>query len=250
MERLRVSTCLLVAGLCLAGCGRGEAAQPTDIPSGMTADQAIARVLASLGDPMVQGAQVVNDPDDLDCPYPCLRVSLNSNAGRGVREVWLGRMVDAAVGELMRTDQETLPEVLAGEIRDRTPDGHVLTTPLGSGYSPLGHRYNSPSDADLVAQVRAVADKYGLTVTAVQVLHPLDSALAVTFAVPNGPVDWNWGQLSTDLAGSPADIEGLYLQLDSPAGQPLFRSAFANRSQGGTGWFAPGQDERFGFNHG
>jgi hypothetical protein len=246
----RFLAALLVAAVCLSGCGSRDAGQPNEVPTGLTASEAVHRVLASLGDPMVQGAEVVKDPKDLDCRYPCLRVRLNSNAGRGVREDWLGEMVVGAVGELMRTDQKMLSEVLAGEILDRTSNGQVVTTALGSGYVRLGRDYHSPSDADLRERVTSVANKYGVRLSSLQVLHPLDSALAVTFAVPDGPVDWTHDDLSNDLAGSPADIEGIFLQLDSPTGRPLFRSAFAYRFNGGIGWFAPGQDERFGFNHG
>jgi len=199
---------------------------------------------------MVQGANVSADPSDNPGGLPSVRVRLDSNAGDGVKEVWLGELVDAAVAELMRTDQTTLGQVLGGEIVDRTPKGHVLATPLGSGYSRVGLRFHSPTDADLRERVDAVAKKYGLDATSVQVLHPLDSALAVTFSVPDGNVSWNIDQLNDDLSGSPSDLEGLFVQLDSPSGQPLLRVGSAKRFKGGGVWFAPGQDERFGVAHG
>lgn len=84
----------------------------------------------------------------------------------------------------------------------------------------------------------------------VEVLHPLDSALAVTFTVPPGDVSWTMSQLTNDLMATPPDIEGLYIELDSPIGDPLLRSAVRERIKGGGGWSASGQDERFGVEHG
>jgi hypothetical protein len=141
-------------------------------------------------------------------------VRLKSNADHGVQEVWLGQLIEGAVGELVRTNnQKTLAEVLGAEVVTPTPRGHLVTTPLGMGYSPLGHRFNSPRDADLRQRATDVADKYGLRVDSVEVLHPLDSALAVTLTVPRGPVSWTLYQLTNDLLGSPIDVEGLSIQL-------------------------------------
>jgi hypothetical protein len=95
-----------------------------------------------------------------------------------------------------------------------------------------------------------VADTYGLTLDSVEVLHPLESALAVTFSVPPGPVSWTLTQLTHDLQGSPVDVEGLSLQLDSPSGRALLHVAYGGRAAGGGGWYAHGQGIRFGFQGG
>jgi len=198
---------------------------------------------------MVTGADMIADPSDNPGGLPWVRVRLDSNAGDGVREVWLGGLVEGAVGELMRTDETTLASVLGAEIVDRAPSGQVLATPLGMGYSPVGQRFNSPSDADLHERVTEVAHKYGLTVASVEVLHPLDSALAVTFTVPPGDVSWTIDQLRNDLEGSPVDVEGTFIELDSPTGQSLLRISYWERANGGALGFATGQDERFGAQH-
>jgi len=199
---------------------------------------------------MVQRVDVIPAPGVYGCGSPCLRVRIDNNDDHLVREVWLGQLTEGAVGELVRTDQKTLAEVLGAEIVTPKRNGHLHTTQLGMGYSPLGHRFNSPSDADLRERAADVADKYGLTVDSVEVLHPLDSALAVAFTVPPGPVSWTLYQLTKNLQGSPIDLEGLSIQLNSPSGQPLLLFARGARNKGGGGWFAPGQDDRFGFQHG
>jgi hypothetical protein len=114
----------------------------------------------------------------------------------------------------------------------------------------VGQHFNSPSDADLRQRVATVAGKYGLGVGSIEVLHPLDSALAVTYTVPRGKPAWTFQELECALLGSPTDIEGIYLQLNSPGGRPLFRVANGERTTGGGGWFAPGQGDRFNFHHG
>jgi hypothetical protein len=216
----------------------------------MTPDAAVARVVASLGDPMVQGADVVAHPNPTNCNSPCIRVRLDSDKGRGVREVWLGELVLGAVGELIRTDQKNLAAVVAGRIVDRSPNGHVHTIQL-DGDGRVGQHFDSPSDDELRQRAATIADRYGLGVRSFEILHPLDSALAVTLTVPPGDVPWTIDGLSQQLEGSPTDVEGVYVELDSPTGRPLVSSEYHARLKGGGGWFAAGQADRFGFvNHG
>jgi hypothetical protein len=249
MGRGRLWVSLSMVALCLTACGTGNAAEPGDPPTGLAPQDAIERVLASLGDPTVRGAEVVTDPNEPSCTSPCLRVSLDNEADHGVKEAWLAHLVVGAVGELIRTDETNLDMVIAGEITSRDSNGHVHTDLL-AGSGPVGRRFHSPSDSALSERVASVAAKYGLGVKSVEVLHPLDSALAVTLTAPPGDVRWTIDQLADELLGSPVDVEGLFVQLDSPTGEPLFRIAFRERTRGGVGWFAPGQENRFGFNHG
>jgi len=242
---------LSVLALGLSACGNGNSATADDSASGVEPDIAVARVLNTLGDPLVRGVDVITAPGVDGCRSPCLRVRVDGDADHGVKEIWLGQLVEGAVGELVRTHgQETLSEVLGAEVVTRMRSGQLVTTPLGTGYSPLGHRFHSPSDSALRRRAADVADKYGLALDSVEVLHPLDSALAVTFTVPPGAVSWTLYQLTHDLQGSPIDVEGLSIQLTSPSGRPLLHVANGERAKGGGGWFAHGQDERFGFNHG
>jgi hypothetical protein len=119
------------------------------------------------------------------------------------------------------------------------------------GDGRVGQEFDSPPDDDLRQRVATIADGYGLGVGSVEILHPLDSALAVTFTVPPGDVAWTIDGLSQELEGSPPDVEGVFVELDSPTGRPLARFAYRERLHGGGGWFAAGQAARFGFvNHG
>jgi hypothetical protein len=109
MGRGRSCTVLTTAALCLAACGSGNSATAQDMSSGPEPHAAVARVLASLGDPSVQGVDVIPAPGVYGWGSPCLRVRVDDSADHGVKEAWLGRLVEGAVGELVRTkSQKTL----------------------------------------------------------------------------------------------------------------------------------------------
>lgn len=70
--------------------------------------------------------------------------------------------------------------------------------------------------------------------------------MAVSLQVPDGQVDWTVTELEDAIYGRTPNVEGLYLELDSPSGKPLFEHGLDFRVAGGSGWAAPGQEERFG----
>jgi len=186
-----------------------------------------------------------------------LRVTIDSEQGDGIKQHWLAQLMQGAVDDLMHTDEATTSEVLDGaQLVDRDTAGKQVVTDLGHGGVVAGQVFESPSDDTLRQQVAAAAEKYGLRVDSVQVLHPLESALAVSMTVPHGPLDgWNLASLQHAIEGAVSprtepDIEGLYLELNAPSGRPLLESGYAYRIPGGGGWSAHGQDERFGINHG
>jgi hypothetical protein len=249
MRRGREYAALAILACCLTAF-RG--ARATDLDHADTASSvpaAVSRVLGSLGDRSVLGATVIPAPGIYGCGSPCLRLRVDSDADHNVREVWLGRLVEGAVAALVRPHQQALARDLGVEVVVRTHDGHLTTIPIATGDAPLGRNPDSPSDEDLRQRAAIVADRYGLTLDSVEVLHPLDSALAVTYTVPPGKVPWTIDQLSEELEGSPADLAGLSIQLSSPSGRPLFSYAYAERGAGGGGWSARGQDSRFGLQH-
>ncbi len=221
---------------------------------GLSADAAIAQVLHGLGDSSVKSATLIQDPaNGASSPTGAswLDIQIDSDQGDSIKQVWLGLLVQGAVSDSMRTTQSTTSEVLAGaQIVDHDRSGRQVITQLGHGSVVGGQVFNSPDDATLRDRVAQVAAKYGLTVRSVQVLHPLESALAVTFTVPDGSVDWTIGDLKQEIEDDPQSIEGSYIELDDPSGRPLLRGAGAARIPGGGLWFARGQDERFGAVHG
>jgi hypothetical protein len=233
-----------------AGQPAQDASERQTIGPGMSAGAAIAHVLASLGDPAVTWAHLFNNPTNVTGALR-LMIHVDSDEGGGQRPVWLGELVQGAVADLMRTDEATTSQVMPGSrVVDRNAHGQRVVTELGSGAAAGGQQFGSPSDADLRERMSQVAAGFGLTVQSVQVLHPLDSAVSVTFTVPDGAVPWTLYQLLNAVKGSPQDIEGYFVELDSPTGEPLLQAEGASRIAGGGLWFAPGQDDRFGAVHG
>ncbi len=210
-----------------------------------------------MGDPSVTSAVVGAAPADSGGSGQWLTVTIESDQADGIKQAWLAQLMQGAVADLMRTDETTTSQVLDGaQLVDKDASGRQVVTPLGHGAVVGGQVFDSPGDDALRQQVAAAAEKYGLTVDSVQVLHPLDSALAVTMTVPDGPLHgWNLTSLENAIEGkttptSVPNVEGLYLELHSPSGKPVVKSGYASRIPGGGGWSAPGQDERFGINHG
>jgi hypothetical protein len=221
---------------------------------GLSADQAIELTLRSIGDASVTSARLIQAPTDASNPQGSdqwLEVTIDSEQGDDIEPVWLGQLVQGAVSDLMRTNESTTSSVLEGaQIVDQDGDGNNVVTPLGHGDVVGGQIFGSPDDAALLDRVDKAAAEFGLKVESARVLHPLDSAMAVHLTVPDGQVDWTLSQLTTALEGSRPTIEGIYVELDSPSGQPLLKASRALRIPGGGLWFADGQDIRFGATHG
>lgn len=176
-----------------------------------------------------------------------VRTYIKDAAGDTVHGEWLASLVAGAVAELMRTNQSSLDQVIqGGDFVHTGPHGTQVTEQLGMGQAAQEY-FDSPSDPDLRDRVDQVAQHFGLTVASVRVLHPLDSALDVRLVVPPGHVSWTMGDLDRELMGSPVDIEGLYVELDSPSGRVLLQAGYQERLAGG-GW--SGEGDRFGIQHG
>lgn len=165
---------------------------------------------------------------------------------------WNAELAVGAAAQLSVTNQTALDQVLSSAVAVG-PDtkGADATVDLGVGGVAMNQVFDSPSDDDLTSHVDEVAERYGLTVSSVEVLHPLESALAVTFVVPpDAKSDWTIDDLRTALVGAVPDVEGVLIQLNSPDGSTLVQASSSYRTGSGGLWFAPGQDSRFGAVHG
>ncbi len=178
-------------------------------------------------------------------------VTLTQNDDR-VPDVWLADLAVGAVAERSHSDQAVANDVIASATAvGPGKGGDSVTTYLGVGAVRLGQVFGSPSDSTLSAHVAEVAKSHGLGVADLQILHPLESALRVTFVVPDGArIDWTLDQLRTELVGESPDVEGVFVELDDSQGQPLLQSGVAYRTGEGGLWFGQGQDARFGAVHG
>jgi hypothetical protein len=204
------------------------------------------QVLQGLSDTAVKGVQATSSPKGL-----VVRVALKQN-NDDVPDVWVADLAVGALGERTRTNQSVINEEIASATAvGPGSNGTRVTSTLGLGAVRLGQVFGWPSDAVLKSHVKTVARQFGLMVSSLSILHPLESALRVTFVVPtSAKIKWTIDELRAALVGATPDVEGVLIQLDNPAGKPLLISGVAYRTGEGGLWFAPGQDERFGALHG
>jgi hypothetical protein len=178
-------------------------------------------------------------------------IALGRNDG-GLADIWRADLAMGAYAELNHSaDQVAFSDYSSGGVATGpNAKGAVTSVDLGAGAARFGQSFASPSDAALTKQIRDGAAKFGLTVKDLAVLHPLESAAAVTLVVPDGAVSWTLDDLRTGLFGTTPDVEGSLIQLVDSSGNPLLTATAAYRTAEGGVWFAPGQDARFGAIHG
>ena len=223
----------------------------TEVGPGMPTDAAIKRVLRGLAGTSVASARLVNPPKDSDTGAAWISVDLDSE-DLGPRSVWLGALVEGAVSDLLRTTQATTRDVIDGAlVHARRPAGTATELVLGAGSVQGGQQFHSPDDEAIREHVTEVGRRFGITVKSLTILHPLETAIAVTFEVPTGPdIDWTTRDLNDALVQSPTNLEGALIHLVSPSGKDLLTTSAAYRTGTSNLSFAPRQDERFGALHG
>ena len=211
----------------------------------MDGDAAAEQVRNGLSDSQIARLTIKSTPEGLE-----VAVSLTHNDDR-VRDVWLSDLALGAVAELMRSDQSVANDLISRATAvGPGEDGAPVTTYLGIGAVRLGQIFGSPSDSSIAATAAEVANRYGLEVVDLVILHPLESAMKVTLLVPDDAlVDWTIDELRADLVGKSPNVEGILIELEDPDGQLLLQSGVAYRTGSGGLWFAAGQDERFGAVH-
>jgi hypothetical protein len=225
----------------------GQSTQLSSLSADASESNVAARVMTDLsGEPQLVGLTTKVTPSGLE-----VVVTLARNDD-GVPDVWLADLAVGAVAERAHSKEAVANDIISTAIAIG-PDkgGNPITTSLGIGAVGLGQVFGSPSDSALTAHVADVAESHGLAVADLRILHPLESALSVTFVVPDGAsIDWTLDDLRTDLVGAPPEVEGVFIELRDSHGQPLLQSGVAYRTGEGGLWFAPGQDSRFGAVHG
>lgn len=225
----------------------GQSTPLASLSTNAATSDATTQVMKDLsGEPQLAGITTKSTPSGLQ-----VAVTLTRNDDR-VPDVWLADLAVGAVAERSHSGQAMANDLVSSATAvGPGKGGDTVTTDLGVGAVRLGQVFGSPSDSALVAHVAEVAERHGLTVADLQILHPLESALSVKFVVPDGAtIDWTIDELRTDLVGESPDVEGVFIELDDSHGQPLLQSGVAYRTGEGGLWFAPGQDARFGAIHG
>jgi len=219
-------------------------------PLHLSVQQARQRVLAGLAGTAITSISIGQSA--LDQARAGIEVNVQGLDPRSTEGDWLANIALGAMSDLMRSSEAATQEVvLGGGVTGTNADGTSSRADLGVGYVAAGQLFASPSDAALRQRVERVARDFGLTVRSLNILHPLNSAIMVSFTVPtDGDVPWRLHDLETALTGEPSVVEGFFIALYSSNGECLLTAGQALRAGSGGLWFADGQDGRFGANHG
>jgi len=186
-----------------------------------------------------------------------VHVKTDTLEGTGdVRATWQAELAIGAVGELERTDQKALSDILTESTITADLPGSNVDLGNGHGFVAAGQNFAAQaanrSDRSIIQTLQAAAKKFDLSVVSTEILRPLGPAPSIVLQLnaDTEKLDWNIDDLRTAFAGDPIQYEGLYVELRSTDGTPLIATGMAYRTGIGGTWFAPGQDERFGANHG
>lgn len=184
-----------------------------------------------------------------------VRASSVSN-GRADLALWEAFLVQGAVADRLSVAGDNLRSVVNdSDISVATPDGSIVDHVAGgAGDIVAGQTLDGngqPADR-LVALAENVAIQYGLTVERAQVLHPLRPALEIiaTEPKPGTVTNESLPDLMNALAGSPVDLDGVYLEIDLPDGTAVTRQGYAYRSGAGMNWANPDPSIGIGVPHG
>jgi hypothetical protein len=162
--------------------------------------------------------------------------------------MWLGGITAGAIADAMRTGEDLVNETISGTTVT-SADGNDVD--LGGSAVTGGQQFGSATDNEIMARIDETAMKFGLRVANVSLLHPWETAADITLIVPDDLTPtWTLDELRATITGTPTDLEGVYLRLESSDGAALLESGAAYRIGGGGLWFADGQDDRFGAVHG
>jgi hypothetical protein len=229
---------LLVCALLLTGCGTTS-----------HRNDPLAETLAGMPAASFDSVRLVDGNLVFTVPRRTGRSSdLSFRAG------WEADVIAAALAERQREAGEPTVRFVRYDGGPRRWLQYEQVTPRGpSGPVYGGARPTSPGlwrDADLVIeqQVQQTLVSYGLTGVRVQVLRPLGPAVAVRAVAPRGKPAFTFDELIPAFCDGGWD--GCYLRIESPRGRMLAQWEISHRLRGGGVRFAPGQDERFGINHG
>ncbi|WP_372734415.1 hypothetical protein [Nocardioides sp.] len=164
------------------------------------------------------------------------------------RSLWEADLAQGAVAERLATSELDLSDVIVGSsfaAEDPGADPNLLRSGAGNVLSRQFFSSRTQSDATVTDAVGDILADYGLEGD-VDVLRPLDVAVAVTVHVRSADdLRGRLGELQMEITGSPAQFEGVYLEIVAPSG-PLAILASSSRAGVGRQWFDPASEVALG----
>ena len=142
-------------------------------------------------------------------------------------------------------------KLIGSSVDLQVPDGSMVPNidgSIASNSAPFT-KFSDATDSEINDAVTALLPKFGLRLKTLDVFRPLDAAVKITAVVEDeSKLDYQVGPLLYAL-NQPVPYEGVFLEIDSPTGEPLSIQLNAKRAGEGLNWFKPGQD-KYGSPHG
>ena len=159
------------------------------------------------------------------------------------RPLWEADLVAAAVRDRLHA-LGIQPDLVGVQVIANLPGGQTRDLGGGVGNTVFGQAFSSSTDASIRAAIARAADRLGLSLASVQILHALQPAPAVVVKsadpaafVASYPAIWN------QLFGR-AVYEGVYLEAVDASGRPFYVGGAVYRSGAGLQWIRRDLDPR------
>jgi hypothetical protein len=127
-----------------------------------------------------------------------------------------------------------------GRVRAKVPDGSTQDAGGCGGNAAAGQVFGAQADhstdAEIATSVRQQLAHIGLAADRINVLHPLGPAIDVTVTVPVNTATEAMDRVFAALNSKPYLYEGVFIEIDGPAGSPLIAGGNAIRAGVGGEW--------------
>lgn len=185
--------------------------------------------------------------------YADVKVPSATN-GQQVPAEWQAELAQGALADLLNTSRQsnTANVIVGSTITGILPNGTSMQVAGGAGDVTSGQVFTAPSDTSAI-QIRttSVLTSFGLDLISIKTWRPLGTAISVVASVPDlRLLSGKLNKLTSAIEGSPAQYDGVYLEIRNRRGVPIVRTATALRIGAGSLWIKPGLGVRFGTMHG
>lgn len=214
---------------------RDAQAAATFAASGQSPQQALDATLRGLDPGLFSSASVGLPPANLANLQSKIWINLQADTPASEEDaavlVWEADLAEGAIAKRIATTQLDLSKVLGGltiHYKGADPSNDLVTGEGGSGSASDNFTYVSEGLTDDEIKARAVEAiaPYGLLVTNVRVLHPLGPAVEVhmTTSSPEA-LKASVSDIESSLIGTAPEFnyEGLFAELSTTDGTPVFR---------------------------
>ena len=248
--RVRVLLCILA--LCV-GCGVTDDGLSAGIPDAQLPADALAQTVAGLSG-VIRSATL--DPKPPEVPTADgigVHVVVTADGPSPAQQMegdWEAALLVGAVADRTTADGH-MASVIKAYVVDHTDSDGTTTPGLWQPTNDSivgGQKFEPPGDdREIERTVTETLAGYGMAPVSIDVLHPLDTAVKVIATIDSADaMNGRLGELQTVLTGTPAQYEGVYLEVRLPDSSPIAVLATSFRTGRGSQWVRPDLEDSLG----